>query len=228
VSGSAPVSVVISVYDGEAYLREAIESVLAQTPAPAEVIVVDDGSTDSSADVARAVGKPVMVLSRPHRGSAPARNTAVDASSQPLLGFCDADDLWCPSRLERALEALSADPAIDAVFGHVSEFSTPDDATPAAGSSLRAPREGVPGWLLGSMIVRRASFDRVGGFDERFPVGEFIDWLDRARQAGLQMRMLPDVVLLRRIHPGSMTTDAAYGTQLTTVLREALRRHRGG
>src|SRR5690349_2600271 len=96
---SAPlVSVVIPVFDGEAYLAAAIESALAKTYARVEVIVVDDGSTDGSASVAARYD--VRLVRQSNRGVSAACNAGVEAARGELIAFLDADDLWPPERLE--------------------------------------------------------------------------------------------------------------------------------
>lgn len=99
----ATVSVVIPCYNGAAYLRETLESALAQTHAPLEVIVVDDGSTDDSAAIAESFGPPVRVIRQENRGESAARNVGVRASRGDWIAFLDADDLWDPCKLEAQL-----------------------------------------------------------------------------------------------------------------------------
>ena len=107
---SAGVSVVIPCFNYGKFLGAAIDSVLAQTHAAREIIIVDDGSTDASAEVARGYGAPVTLISRPNGGISAARNTGIREASAELLGFLDADDLWTSDKLERQVEALSRDP----------------------------------------------------------------------------------------------------------------------
>jgi glycosyltransferase involved in cell wall biosynthesis len=116
------VSVVIPARDGEQHLVEAIESVLAQSRPPDEVVVVDDGSTDGTAAVARGFGAQVVVVSQPQLGVAPAVNRGVQESRGTLLAFVDADDLWLPGKLELQLTALRERAELEAVFGHAVQF----------------------------------------------------------------------------------------------------------
>jgi glycosyltransferase involved in cell wall biosynthesis len=95
----APVSAVIAAYNAEAFIAETIESVRAQTLPVAEILVVDDGSTDSTAEIARGMG--ARVISQENRGLAATRNRCVREASQPWIAFIDSDDLWEPQKIER-------------------------------------------------------------------------------------------------------------------------------
>lgn len=186
------ITAVIPVYNGELYLAEAIESVLDQTHLPDEIIVVDDGSDDGSAAVAKRFGGPVTYLRQQRSGAGAARNLGVSIAAGTLVAFLDADDLWLPGKTEKQLAVLAADPACDGVFGQVEEFHSP----PTDGLAPKAS----PGYLPGTLLIKKSAFDRVGPFVANLKVGEFIDWYSRAQETGLRCPMLPDVVMRRRIH----------------------------
>ena len=220
------VSVVIPVRDGEQHLAEAIGSLFEGSVHPDEVVVVDDGSTDASAEVAERYGEPVRVLRRPAAGIAAATNAGLEAVNGKLVAFVDGDDLWAPGKLELQLGALDADPELDAVFGCVREFFSPelDDAE----RERIVLREGNhPTRVRGSMLARRELFDRVGPFEEALRVGEFVDWHDRAERLGMRSRMLDEVVLHRRLHATNHGRRAdASRLDYVRVARAALQRRR--
>lgn len=192
-------SVCIPAYQAERYLGEAVDSVLAQVPAGTEVVVVDDGSTDGTAALASAYGPRVRLLRQPHAGIGAAFDAAVAASSGQLIAAVDADDLWLAGKTEAQLRELDADPALDAVFGHAYEFVSPE--VPAAlRQRWRCRASPAPGLLRGTMMIRRAAWDRVGPMRIDLGVGEFVAWYTRALDTGLRMRVLPRAVLARRIH----------------------------
>jgi glycosyltransferase involved in cell wall biosynthesis len=199
VSERPLVSVVLPAYEAEAYLAEAIESVLAQTYRPLELIVVDDGSTDGSAKIAsRYASGEVTVLRQPNRGTAVARNAGVARTRGAYIGHLDADDLWLPSKLELQVEAL-AEGSFDAACGLVEEFLSPE-LDESEGARLRPPRGPLPGYVLGAMLFGRMAHERVGPFDGSWQAGQDLAWLARAKEIGLRFVELPEIVLRRRLH----------------------------
>jgi glycosyltransferase involved in cell wall biosynthesis len=185
-------------------LPAAIESVLRQGPAVAQLIVVDDASTDDSAAVAAGFGPPVRLLRRPESGGiSGARNTGIAAATAPLIGFLDADDLWAEGSLELRRAALIAEPGLDAAFGLTRQFLC-DSLPPERRARLHCPAAPQRGYLCSSMLARRSVFDRFGGFDPGLQAGEFIGWLAAARHGGLTDTLIDQVVLLRRLHGGNL------------------------
>jgi glycosyltransferase involved in cell wall biosynthesis len=220
------VSVVISVRDGERYVGKAIESVLAQTRAPAELVVVDDGSTDASAKVAAGFGDRVRVIAQKPAGIARAYNRGIEETGEELVAMLDADDLWIPNKLELQVAAIDADPELEAVFGYAREFISPELALDER-LRLRRRAESVPWRSKGTILIRRAALERVGPFDPAWRVGDFVDWHARADELGLRSAMLERVVLHRRLHDRNYgRSDRADHVDYTRVARAALRRRR--
>ncbi len=220
------VSVIVPVHQGERYLAEAVASVLAQTYTPVELIVVDDGSTDRSADIARGFGPVVRYVYQANAGQSAARNHGVRLARGPLLAFLDDDDYWSPGKLALQVAALASDPSLEAVFGLVRQFVSPDLA-PEAAARVRYHAEVMPGQVPGAMLIRREAFARVGSFDPRFRVGEFVHWYARAVDLGLRTVLLPDIVLHRRLHADNEgIKQRAESVQYVRVLKATLDRRR--
>ena len=221
------VSVLIGVYNGAPYLAEAIDSVLAQSYRPLEIIVVDDGSTDDSGNIAQTYGALVRYEYQRNAGNGAARNRALRLASGNLFAFLDADDRFTPDKLNRQWSILDARPEIDMVFGHVREFVSPE-LTAEQRELVRAPASGPARWTAPNlMLIRRESFLRVGPFTEMLKVGVTVDWYARAMEAGLRSVMLPDVVLERRLHlanNGIRQRDSRH--QYLHVLKSSLDRRR--
>jgi glycosyltransferase involved in cell wall biosynthesis len=208
------VSVVIPVRDGARFLEEAVASVAQQTRAAREVIVVDDGSADGSAEIAARLG--ALVERQPQRGPAAARNRGVELATGGLVSFLDADDVWPEDKLERQVATLDARPDVELLFGHVRQFGSD--------GALGPPQ---PGRLFGTLLVRRRALDRVGPFSTEWRVGELMEWLLRARDASVSELMTADVVLHRRLHASNLGRAREARVDHVRILREALDRRRG-
>lgn len=193
------ISTIIPVYNGEKYLAEAIQSILDQNHHPMEVIVVDDGSTDNSAQIAKDFGPPVHYYYQEQSGAGAARNYGVSFAKGDFLAFLDADDLWSTDKLATQIEAFVVDPQLDMVFGHVKQFYSLDIADERR-EQLTIPTENVPGYSTGAMLIKRAAFDKIGPFSTQWELVEMVDWYARAQDSGLTDLMLPQVVMERRVH----------------------------
>ncbi len=214
------ISVVIAVYNGELYLREALESVLRQACDAIEVIVIDDGSTDGTARIAKAYDS-VLYTYQPNSGVAVALNRGIQLSRGRFLAFLDADDVWTDGKLSLQLAAFDQDPTLDAVFGDVEQFTT---RTPGGRTEVL---QVSPGYLKGAMLIKREAFFRVGLFEPLWRYGDFIEWFTRAQDAGLRSTMIAEVVLRRRIHADNMGIREKQNTILYTgILKAALDRRR--
>jgi glycosyltransferase involved in cell wall biosynthesis len=222
---AAAVTVVIAFFESERYLAEAVDSVLAQTHASIEVILVDDGSSDRSPEIARSYSPPARYLRRENGGPAAARNSGLAEATGDFVAFLDSDNRWLPRATELRLAAFADDSALDVVFAQAREFVSAelDPSTLPA----RPPRDGTSGVLVSSMLARRSVFDTVGRFDERLRVGEWVDWYARLRDSGCRTKVLPQVVVERRIHDENNTVVRwDDGREYAHVLKAALDRRR--
>lgn len=205
------VSVIVPVYNGAAYLAEALASVQTQTYQAVETIVVDDGSTDASGDVARQVAPQARLFRQVNGGTGAARNRGVAEAAGDLLAFLDQDDVWVSEKLAWQVTALAADPTADMVFGHVQQFFSPDlDA--ASRSRLYCPDQPQPGLLPSALLIRRRAFERIGPFASGWRVAEWAAWYVRAVDLGLRGVMLPQVVARRRLHAANTGLTARDAT----------------
>jgi hypothetical protein len=135
-----------------------------------------------------------------------------------FLGFIDCDDVWTPGRLQIMLKTLSQDPGLDGTFGNV--VNTDTELNP-----ISSP---VAAQLLGTTLLRRVSALRVGTFRTDITHAANIDWVSRAAMAGLRLRALDNVVLLRRIHGDNLGIQSRPGSRedLLRVVRDHHQRHR--
>jgi glycosyltransferase involved in cell wall biosynthesis len=229
------VSVVIPAFNAERFLGEAIESVLAQTYGPLETIVVDDGSTDGTVAVASAY-EGVTMIEQANAGPSAARNRGFAASRGDFIAFQDADDLMTPHKLEVQAGLLIGKAEVGCVLAEQELLVEPGAEMPfwVEGSKVQAmmpPRppelENEPLVHPMSMVVRREVFELVGGFDESMRAAEDFDWMLRASEEGIEIARLSDVLLRRRVHPGSLTQDAeAARLGVFRAFKARIERHR--
>jgi len=210
------VSVVIPVFNGERFLREAVQSVLDQQYSPLEIIVVDDGSTDNTAIVARDL--PVRYLHQTNQGPAAARNRGIEQAQGSLIAFADADDLWPAGKLESQLPLLIKDPRIDIVLGRIQQVLLSE------GEELGETTFSVN---LGSAVIRKSVFERIGLFDETMRYSEDVDWFMRARESGAAIVTIDAVTLFYRQHEQNMTRGKSTAElNVLKALKKSLDRRR--
>ena len=224
------ISCVIPVLNGERFLAEALDSVFAQTHVPAEVIVVDDGSTDGTPGVAARYAERIICLRQENAGPAAARNRGVTAANGQLIAFQDADDLWHPEKLARQAARFAARPDLDVSITHIRNFWESELRQEETGLREHAiAKPAIPGYTLQTMLVRRTAFTRVGPFDPALRFGEDIDWFMRARDEKLTLELMPDVLVYRRFHRGNLTRRVqtqAVRDGLVDSLCDSLQRRR--
>jgi glycosyltransferase involved in cell wall biosynthesis len=228
LTAKAPlVSVVIPCYGQAAYLAEAIESVLAQTYAQVEVVVVDDGSPDNAARVAGRFPW-VRCVRQANAGLAAARNAGIRESEGELLVFLDSDDRLLPRAIEVGVEELRSHPEAAFAFGRYRRIAgdgqrLQDDEQPRSDADpyatfLRYNYAGVPA----TGVFRRSALEEVGNFDETLPQAEDYD-LNLRLARRFPVRAHAEEVVEYRVHGGSMSQD--YAAMLAMTL-QVLRRQR--
>jgi glycosyltransferase involved in cell wall biosynthesis len=204
------VSVLMGVWNGAPQLREAVLSVLSQTMADLELIVVDDDSTDATPAILASFRDPRLhVVRRARGGLTSALNAALRLARAPLVARLDADDVALPERLERQLAFLSAHPDV----GLVGTAAREVDAAGREVAIVRPPADdaGIRRALIrrnpfvhSSVVMRRAAVERAGRYDEAFPVAQDYDlWMRMSRVT--HMANLPEPLVVRRLRPGRVT-----------------------
>lgn len=202
---SSGVSVIMPAYNAEAYIEKAIRSILDQTVPPMEVVVVDDGSTDSTAERVAEFGDAVRYLSQANAGPTVARNHGVRSTTGPLLAFLDSDDWWDERKLELQLAALSENPDLGFAVSHIQNVWMEDLADEAERYEGRMRGEPVPGYVTQSLLLRRSIYEELGGFDESLPHTEIMDFFMRAEEAGVRGVCLVETLVFRRMHAESLS-----------------------
>lgn len=198
------ISVIIPFYNAHKYIFAAVESILSQSVPVNEIIIIDDASECGLTSVKFAQDKIKIIRFSENKGVAAARNEGIRQAKGNILAFLDADDLWCAQKLSNQLEILHEDPRIEAVYGYVKQFASPELPLEAV-RKYCIDTEARTGYLAGSLLVKKEAFLRAGFFNEDFRTGEFIEWRARAIRKGITEAVIEDVVLLRRIHGENLT-----------------------
>jgi len=208
------VSAIIPTYNNAALVVEAVESALAQTYAPLEVIVVDDGSTDDTVERLACYGSRLRLIRQVNRGPAVARNAGIRAARGEVIAFLDSDDIWFPQKVERSIVPMLADPGIGVVY---TDFCVHDLAS---GRRYQLPCYRRGGWMArdlfrecrgvstSALMVRRACLERVGLFDEDLFRAQDWDLILRLAEQ-CRFHFVPEVLVERRLHGGSLSVRHA-------------------
>lgn len=221
------VSAIIPVYNGDRYLAEALESILKQTYQPIEVIAVDDGSTDNSANIARSY-KEVRYIYQPNQGVAVARNVGISHARGELIAFLDQDDLWTPNKLSVQVDYLLKHENIGYTLAKMRVFLESGTDRPGW-LNKDYLSEDIPAYIVGALVVRKSVLERVGEFNPTYRYGNDSDWFFRAADVGIPMAILPETLLHKRIHGANESHKVqAMTLDLLKVVRSSIHRKRGG
>ncbi len=233
------VSVIIPSFNARPWICEAVDSALAQSHSPVQVLVVDDGSNDDSLAVVRSrYGDRVLVVATEHRGLAAARNTGLRRAGGEFVQFLDADDCLDAEKIRLQMEVLAA--SQDCALVHA-DFDTFHDGRPGVRHSSpdayrRKSRETDAWWALlsGNFIpvltplVRRAAITEVGGFDETLQACEDYDLWLRMAARGMRFAYLPKILASYRTRPHSLSADRERQLRATILVHARAARLKGG
>lgn len=228
------ISCIVPVFNGERYLREALESVFQQTCRPLEVLVADDGSTDSTAAVVASYGDQVRYLKQPNAGAPAARNLGLKAARGEFVAFLDADDLWHAEKCARQIACFQSHPELDLCVTHLQNFWAPELREEEEQFREHRLSQPLPGYITQTLLARRTLFETVGYFDDTLRVGDVADWFLRAAEHKATMELLPDVLVYRRLHETNISVEAGtrrmtpiMHNSLLQVVKASLDRRRG-
>jgi glycosyltransferase involved in cell wall biosynthesis len=221
------ISAVVAAYQAEDFVAEAIDSILGQTRPPDEVVVVDDGSTDRTADTLSTYGDQIRVLRQENAGYPGAMNRAIREARGDYVALCGADDIWEPRKLEWQAEALAEHPEAAVLFGHAIFFGhvVGDHARPHASGLLDGQALCQDLFLTctintPSAVIRRDLFEQVGWFTDRFLADDY-EFYFRCVRAGLPFFYDPRTLVRYRRHENNITNDGHEMRRAWTEVRLA-------
>jgi glycosyltransferase involved in cell wall biosynthesis len=218
------ITVVMPVYNGERFLRPAIESVIHQSFQDFELLAVDDGSTDSSPqilDAFRTEDKRVKVIYRPHIGYAAALNAGISGASHDLIAMMDADDLMMPNRLERQLSFIKLHPHASVVCSYAYLIDVKDRIIGVSQNEVDVER-GIAKRdptlfcevVNPSVLMRKADIIQVGGYRESFIFAPDRDLWARLATSGYGIQCQPEFLLCYRMHLGAISAQSMHRNAL--------------
>lgn len=236
------VSVLIPAYNAEQYLAQAVDSALKQTYGDSEIIVVNDGSTDRTGEIAMAYGSEIVYVEHENRGLGRARNSALEASSGEFISLLDSDDYWPPDRLEKMVAFLRSNPEVG--WATSDAFLVRGDRPTSETFYGRAPDWGFRHsdqqyWITQHnfvqihTVIRRELFERHGRFDDDGSLRAVEDWdlWIRFLFAGERVGLVAEPLAFYRLRPGSLSIDPrSILSSEIAVLNKALQarpHHRG-
>ena len=222
------ISCIVPVFNGERYVREALDSIFAQTYPRFEVIVVNDGSTDGTATIVAGFGDRVCSLWQPNQGPATARNLGLDIAHGDYVAFLDADDLWHPEKLQRQLTRFFGRVELDYCVVHAQNFWIPELSEESDKFRDHRIAKAMPAYVTGSLMVRRELLTRIGFFDPSLGHGDSMEWFLRATEHGAVGELIPEVLLYRRLHHTNRVRQlaAASRNEFLQIIKASLDRRR--
>ena len=217
------VSVILIVRNGQELIAEALDSVSQSTIKPAEILVVDGGSRDRTIEIAQSFPL-VRVIPQTSTGIARAYNEGIAQAQGEFVAFISHDDLWLPGKLDRQIAYMGCHPKVLYTLAMVQHVLAPGSTVPP-GFRAELLERSVPGMLPETLVARKRVFTLVGGFDPEFSAAEDTDWFARARDAKIEMALLPDVLLHKRIHRENYSlTEPRLNKFLLRALRRSVMR----
>jgi glycosyltransferase involved in cell wall biosynthesis len=219
------ISVIITAYNSTDHLIDCLNSVFNQTFQPFEIIVIDDGSTNNTKELVLNYGdERIKYYYQEHQGISVARNAGILNSSGNYIAYMDHDDLWPENKLKLQIERLIFDKSVNAVFGLVSQFYSPEVDIEYRNKYI-CPQEPSSARHLGTLLIKKDDFYRVGVMDESVKIGEGLDWISRFDKIKLSYAIIPEILLFRRMHYNNYgirfkNNRSDYGKVFAKIIRE--------
>jgi GT2 family glycosyltransferase len=216
------ISVIIVVHNGAAFIADAIENVMQQQYSNLEIIVIDDGSSDQTAEIVKMTGLNIVYVYQNQQGVASARNLGIEHAKGKYVAFLDADDLWSEDKLNTQISILNDNPTIGGTLGFTHK-------TPMSKSleqiKQNAQNDNYFALNLGAALFKLTVIKQVGLFDTEFNSGEDIDWFFRAREKNIQLIIHKQIVHYFRIHGKNISNDQKMvNSELLKVHKKSLDR----
>ncbi|MEO0796759.1 MAG: glycosyltransferase [Verrucomicrobiota bacterium] len=204
-------------FNGEKFIREAIQSILDQSYQNIEIIVVDDGSTDLTAKIASQFHQ-VKLVTQDNLGEGAARNRILQEATGDYIAYLDDDDCWFPTKIQQQLNAAITYPELDYVFCRIKVQA--EEGFQQADWALAEKTESVGSFFPSALFAPRKTFEKVGTFQPELKMGADFEWFTRAIDLKLKSYIVEEPLVLRRIHSGNAVQD---NERLRKVIMQTMR-----
>lgn len=218
------ISVIIAVYNGDRFIKAAIDSLIAQSYPNIEIIVLDDGSTDSTAQLAKSYDQ-VVYEHQENGGVASARNRALKIASGTYIAFLDSDDIYHPDKLKTQMDYLVTNKEVDGCMVYINNFLEPGHEQTSELEAYFSNKEKVS---LTTVLAAKDIFSEVGDFNTSYKAGSDFEWMMRAKELHFRFDMLQETLLDRRVHDKNLTVTEQRKDKLMRfrILKESMERKR--
>jgi glycosyltransferase involved in cell wall biosynthesis len=219
------VSIIIVVRNGDRYLGNAIESVLAQSYRDYEIIVVDGNSTDNTEKIAKSYDR-VRLIRQTGEGIADAYNLGIDLSEGEFIAFLSHDDLWTQDKLTLQINYLLEHSEVQYIVGRVKFFLEEGHAIPPGFREELLTGDRVA-YIMETLVARKSLFDKIGKLNPNFTVAEDVDWFARANDLKVPKAAIDRVLLHKRVHNTNLSLTSSVNNQnLLKLLKQSIERKR--
>jgi glycosyltransferase involved in cell wall biosynthesis len=220
------ISVIIPVYNGERFIAKAITSILDQTYPVYEIIVIDDGSTDNTAEVIKRFPS-INYFYKENAGVSHTLNFGLQKVKGDFITILDADDYFTLDKFEKQIKFLEQNEDVEIVFGcHQRFYDKPSEELTM--DEKEDMRRILPAYFKSGMLARKSAFDKVGLFDESVKMGDFLDWYRRAEDMKVPMKLTDDIVMYRRVHDANITLKINdHISDFVKIMKASMDRRRG-
>jgi glycosyltransferase involved in cell wall biosynthesis len=219
------VSVIVTLKNGERFLRAALDSVFAQDYQPLDIVVVDDYSQDRSAEIAQAF-EQVRFFRHECGSPSSSRNFGLEMARGEFVAFLAHDDLWTPNKVKLQVNYLLAHPEIQYTVARFKFFLDPGCVVPYGFRQELFEKDHL-GRVPETLLARKALFEEIGNFDPQLITAEDVDWFARAQDRGIPMAIIPQVLLYKRVHDTNTSMNVTLNNQsMLRALRRSIQRKR--
>lgn len=221
-SSNPLVSAIISVQNGEEFLAQAIESVLAQDYEPLELLIVLGNSVDRTEEIARSYEETRCILQN-GRGIAAASNIGIHNARGSLVAFLSHDDLWKPKKLSTQVGYMMEHSELQYTTARVKFFLEPRYDMPSGFRRELLTGDHI-GHIMETLVAKKNLFEKMGYFDPKLKFALDVDWFSRARDMKIPTAVIPEVLLLKRIHDSNVSIISKDNTYLFRAVRRSIQR----